>query len=227
MSQQNGIDLFHQTNGGEQKPTFFNSVFDMSEGGKAEVLNILQYALLAIIPIVILNKTIQRFIPDADTDSSSLELTFEIIIQIFIIFISIILIHRIIVYIPTYSGFKYENLNLISVIGAFLIIVLSVQTKLGIKVNILVDRLNDLWNGTNSSDNIKEKKKRVRVSQPVHIPSQADQLDDTGFQQGVYPPAPVSTASSNRFSPNMEQNIPQESYGPVPFNAVGGFGSSF
>jgi hypothetical protein len=107
--------------GGEVKPTFFNSVFDTTDTGKSEILNVLQYSLLAIIPIVILNKTIQKFIPDADTDSSSLEITFEIIVQIFIIFIAIVLIHRIVIYIPTYSGFKYENLNLISIIVLFLL----------------------------------------------------------------------------------------------------------
>ena len=62
-------------------------------------------------------------------------------------FCGVILIHRVINYVPTYSGFKYESLNLTNVILAFLIIVLSIQTKLGIKVNILVDRALELWNG--------------------------------------------------------------------------------
>jgi hypothetical protein len=216
MSQQNGIDMFQQMNGGIQTPTFFNSVFDTSDGGKGEVFNVIQYAFLAIIPIVILNKTIQRFIPDADTDSSSLELTFEIIVQLFIILIAIILIHRTIVYIPTYSGFKYENLNLISIIGVFLVIVLSVQTKLGIKVNILVDRLNDLWNGTGS---VKEKIKKVRVhyQQPVHVQSQADNLDDSGIQTGQFPPI-ISTTTNQQLlgAPNTQRQ--EEFFNPVPFS---------
>ena len=49
-------------------------------------------------------------------------------------------------------------------------ITMSLQTKLGEKVSILVERLTDLWEGTNSSD--KKKKKggksgNVRVSQPI------------------------------------------------------------
>ena len=103
-----------------------------------------------------MNKSIQRFVPEADSEKSSFEILAEIFIQILIMFIGIILIHRIIIYIPTYSGFKYELLNLTNVILAFLIIVLSIQTKLGIKVNIIVDRVNELWNGPESKKNQKK-----------------------------------------------------------------------
>ena len=112
----------------------------MSEESNAEVLNVIQYSTLGVLPIIVLNKSIQRFIPEADPDSSSIEVLAEIFIQLVIMFVGIILIHRIITYIPTYSGFKYDNLNLTNVILAFLVIVLSIQTKLGLKVNILLDR---------------------------------------------------------------------------------------
>ena len=126
------------------KKTFFNHVFSMSEESNAEVLNVLQYAFTAVVPVVVLNKSINRLIPEADPDKSSLEILVEIFLQLSIMLFGIILIHRIITYIPTYSGFKYENLTLTNIILAFLIIVLSIQTKLGIKVNIIFDRLNEL-----------------------------------------------------------------------------------
>ena len=37
---------------------------------KAELLNVVQYACLGVIPIVVLNKLIQRFVPEADPDNS-------------------------------------------------------------------------------------------------------------------------------------------------------------
>ena len=49
-------------------------------------------------------------------------------------FVGVILIHRMITYVPTYSEFKYETLSLTNVLLAFMILVLSIQTKLGIKV---------------------------------------------------------------------------------------------
>ena len=46
----------------------------MDEDSKHEILNIMQYALLAIIPVVILNKSIQRFVPEADEEKGTPEI---------------------------------------------------------------------------------------------------------------------------------------------------------
>lgn len=192
---------FNEIKGGDGKKTFFNTVFSSSEEDKAEILNVVQYALLAIIPVIALNKLIQRFIPDADVEKSSLEILAEIFFQIIIIFCGIIIIHRIIAYIPTYSGFKYESLSLTNVIIGFLIIVLSIQTKMGIKSNIILDRLYDLWNGTNSDDESDKKKKKRSVKfsgqNTMHTVSQADYLDNSQQQTSVFPPGPVSTTKQN------------------------------
>ena len=184
----------------ETKKTFISHVFSTKEEDKAEILNVVQYSVFGILPIVILNKLIQKFVPEADPEKSSLELLAEMLIQLIIIFCGIILIHRIIVYFPTYSGFKYENLALTNVILAFLVIVLSIQSKLGIKANILVDRVSDLWNGGSSGDNDRSNvKKKLRVSQPLshHTNSQADYLDNNAIQGNLYPPAPVATNQSS------------------------------
>ena len=175
--------------------TFLNHIFDTSEEAKAEILNVVQYAITGILPVVALNKTIQKFIPEADVEKSSLEVLAEIFIQIVVMFVGVVLIHRLITYFPTYSGYKYEAFNLTTVILAFLVIVLSLQTKLGIKVNILVDRALELWNGP-SNESVKKDSKR-----PVnnHATSQADTLDNSGVQNGMFPPAPAM-ATSNRSS---------------------------
>jgi len=225
------MDLLQET-GHETRKTFLNHVFSGTEEGKAEILNVVQYAGMGVVPIVILNKLIQRFIPEADTDKSSLELLAEIFIQLVVMFCGIIVVHRMITYFPTYSGFKYESLTLTSVILAFLIIVLSIQTKLGIKVNILVDRVNELWNGSSSSDD-SNVRKNVRVSAPMsgHVPSQADFLDNSQVQNDMFPPAPVATgrpSKSNTDALNRSNDF--GSYmGPMAANSVlgGSFGSMF
>lgn len=221
------------------KKTFFNHVFSMTEDGKAEVLNLLQYALLAVIPVIVLNKSIQRFIPEADSEKSSLELLVEIFIQIVVMFGGMIVIHRIITYIPTYSGFMYESMNITnSIVISFLIIVLSIQTKLGIKVNILIDRLSDLWNGTSGENKQTATKNGVRVSQPMsrHAPSQADYLDNSQMQGDMFPPAPVATmkpATSGTYDTMMRGNAGMNDFGsmmgPMAANSVlgGAFGSAF
>lgn len=218
--------------------TFFSHVFSMSEESTAEVMNVLQYALMGIIPIIILNKTIHRFIPEADPEKSSLEVLVEIFVQLTLMFVGIIIIHRFITYIPTYSGFKYENLTLTNVILAFLIIVLSIQTKLGLKVNIIVDRILELWNGPTYAT--KEGMKHgVRVSKHVsnHAPSQADYLDNANVQQGSFPPAPVATTRQtgptesydNMIHGGMNRTNEMVNPGPMAANGLlgGSFGSSF
>jgi len=222
------------------RKTFFSHVFSMTEESNAEILNVIQYSSMGVVPIVVLNKLIHRFVPEADPEKSSLEILIEVFLQLTVMFCGIILIHRMINYIPTYSGFKYENLNLTNVVLAFLIIVLSIQTKLGIKVNILVDRLVELWNGP-SADVEGMKDKRVRKREPVtgHSPSQADYLD-SGVQNNVFPPGPVATTRQNTVMDsydNMmqsgpvrtEMNEPMMNMGPAAANGVlgGSFGSAF
>jgi hypothetical protein len=216
------------------KRTFLNHVFAMNEEGKAEVLNVVQYALMGVIPVVILNKLVQRFIPEADPEKSTLELLVEIFIQLIVMFCGIIVIHRVITYFPTYSGFKYEDLILTNVILAFLVIVLSIQTKLGIKVNILVDRAADLWNGSTSTEKKSNVKNGVRVSQPMsgHTASQADYLDNSQVQNSMFPPAPVATSRQpgpmddyNHMMGNQPSAGPMMDFGPMAANSL--LGSSF
>jgi hypothetical protein len=220
---------YTSTSGAPLKKTFLNHVFSTTEEGKAEILNVVQYSLMGVIPIVLLNKLIQKFIPEADSEKSSWEILAEILIQLIVMFCGVVLIHRVITYFPTYSEYKYESLSLTNVILAFLIIVLSIQTKLGIKVNILVDRLSDLWNGTSSSEDASPKKKQnVRIAPQVsrHVPSQADYLDSA--QPDMFPPAPV-VQSRQAQAPVQAQAPQQDYYGPMAANSLlgGSFGAMF
>ena len=233
------MDLLQET-ADITKKSFLSHVFSMTEESNAEILNVIQYASMGVVPIVVLNKIIQRFIPEADPEKSSLEILIEVFIQLTIMFCGIILIHRMINYMPTYSGFKYESLNLTNVVLAFLIIVLSIQTKLGIKVNILVDRLVELWNGPEYKEGMKDKGVRRKANGKEHMTSQADYLDNSGIQNGVFPPGPVATTRQNTVmdsydnmmqsgSVRTEMNEPMMNMGPAAANGVlgGSFGSAF
>lgn len=211
------------------KNTFFSHVFDMSSESNAEIMNVTQYALLGILPVLVLNKLIQRFVPEADPDKSSLELLVEVLLQTVIMFVGILFIHRIITYVPTYSGFRYERLALTNVVLAFLVIVLSMQTKMGIKVNILYDRLMDMWNGP-TDERKSDVRSRVRVNESMmnHNSSQADFLD-SGSQSGMFPPAPIVQHKQSASYDHMMRGAPQAAPGPAPANSMvgGGFGSFF
>lgn len=145
---------------------FLKHVFNFDDDSKYDILNIIQYALIALIPVIILNKSMSNYVPEADDKKSSMELSAEIIIQIIVMFIGLLIIHRVITFVPTYSGVKYPDFNIVFIILAVLMITLSLQTKLGEKVSILFDRLMDLWNGTDSSKK-KGKSGNVKVTQPI------------------------------------------------------------
>ena len=147
--------------------SFFKHVFNFDDDSKSEVLNIIQYALLAIIPVIVLNKTMSKYIPEADEQKGSLEISAEILIQIIVMFIGLMIIHRIITYVPTYSGEKYPDFSVIFIILAILLITLSLQTKLGEKVSILFERITELWEGKTSNKNTKNSKNNVKVTQPI------------------------------------------------------------
>jgi len=149
---------------------FIKTVFPFDEDQKGLLLNIIQYAVLAIIPIVILLKLIKNYIPEADDDKGSLVILVEVIGQVIVMFFALYFIHKIIEYIPTYSGFRYGEVNVFNIIPALLLISITMQTKLGEKVEILIDRLWELYEGHSPTSNqVKggQKQGQVRVTQPL------------------------------------------------------------
>jgi len=158
---------------GGDKKNFFKHVFNFDDRGKADMLNIIQYSVIGIIPIVVLNKLMQKYVPEADDQKGSIELLAEVIIQVVFMFLGILITHRIITFVPTYSEEKYPEFSVIYIILAVLLITLSLQTKLGEKVSILSDRVFELWEGKPAEKAGNKKKARasttdgVRVSQPI------------------------------------------------------------
>lgn len=142
------------------KKGFFKHVFNFDNDSKSDILNLIQYTLIAIIPIIILNKLMQKYIPEADEKKGSVELLAEVLVQVIVMFIGLLLIHRIITYIPTYSGMDYPEFSVIFIVLSTLMITLSLQTKLGEKVSILVDRLTELWEGKTNPNKKGKKRKR-------------------------------------------------------------------
>ena len=150
----------------DSKKNFFKHVFNFDDDSKSEILNVIQYALVAIIPIVVLNKTVGKYVPEADNKKGSLEVVAEIVIQVIVTFMGLLIIHRIITFIPPYSGVKYQDFHVVYVVLSVLMITMSLQTKLGEKVNILVERILELWNGKPANKKT-GKNGNVKVSQPI------------------------------------------------------------
>lgn len=195
----------------DESKSFFKHVFNFDDDSKSEILNILQYSVIAIIPIVILNKTMQKYVPEADDKKSSLEVSAEVIIQIVVMFMGLLLIHRVITFIPTYSGAKYPEFHIVYIILAILMITMSLQTKLGEKVSILVDRVTELWDGKpdTKKKNGKNGAGTVKVSQPLSGQQSMGQPVG-GYTDGTaissLPTIDVNQGSQNTMQPQQLPN---------------------
>ena len=65
----------------DDSKSFLKHVFNFDDDSKSEILNIIQYSIIALIPIIILNKTTSKYDPEADDKKSSLEISAEILIK--------------------------------------------------------------------------------------------------------------------------------------------------
>ncbi len=162
--------------------SFFKHVFNFDESSKADMLNIVQYSLVALVPVVIVNKLMQTYIPQADDNKGNIEITLEIVLQVSLMFLGIFFIHRIIEFIPTYSGVSYPEFKVVYIILAVMMITLSLQTKLGEKVSILCERVVDLYNGTNEAEKKKKQKAAAAAKKSQAQSALAQQL----------PPPPIN-----------------------------------
>jgi len=181
---------------------FIKHVFNFDSDSKSDMLNILQYTLLALIPVIVLNKLMQKYVPEADDKKASLELIFEVLVQLIVMIFGILLVHRLVTYVPTYSGVSYVEFNVIYIVLVLLMITLSLQTKLGEKVSILVDRLNELWDGKTSKKSTSQSNQlngSVKVSQPLS----GNQAQQQPTQQSGY-----VTGTSISSLPNLNEGQP-------------------
>ena len=196
----------------DSKKSFFKHVFNFDNDTKSELLNIVQYAIMAIIPVVLVNKGIANYVPEADDKKNTLELMAEIIIQIVVMFLGLFMIDRIITYFPTYSGEKYPDHSIIFMILSTLMIVLSLQTKIGEKVSIISERAYELWEGKPQSNSKNQKNKNtnqnnVKVSQPISTRGSTNNNNsnnNAAMQQSLYTDGTsINTLPTNDMNQNM------------------------
>jgi len=226
------------------KVGFVQHVFNFDDDTKNSILNLSQYIVLAIIPVTILNRGIESLIcQECDESKGNIELLAEILGQTLLLFLGIFFIHRLITFIPTYSGRAYGSLNLFNLVIFFFVMVYDLDGNMGKKVKILMKRVEEIW-GIPAEAPKKEDKKQnvVTTSQPIsgqlpqaqatHQVSRADyvmqqqqmQAPQTAVQDSitgtsVHGGPTIDKSSANSLMENME---------PMAANSVlgGGFGGS-
>ena len=234
--------------------SFFNYVFNFDSDNKAILLNMFQYIIIALIPIVLILKFVKEYIPEDDEKKDNLEILLEILLQLGVLFVAIYFIDKITRYFPTYSKVPYSKFNEVSFIIPTLLLMFTMQTKLGAKINILYNRVLEFWNGSKASQNNGNTNgnangnngQNIRIRQPIvvnnsHQMSRSDTLDNTMIPQQMNQmpnnnvsmidslPNMMNTNGQNNYQAQAMQNAFMESMEPLAANgALGGiFGSSF
>jgi len=184
---------------------FFKTVFMIDKTEKGYLLNIMQYTLIAMVPVILILKLLKNYVPEVDEEKGSLVIGSEVVAEILFIMIAVYFLHRIIVYIPTYSGVNYGNVDLTNIIIMFLFIIFTMQTKLGEKVQILVDRVVELIEGKSSlKDTKKTSDSNVKVIQPISNQF----ISNPTVEQMLTPQMTNIKAQTNEYSLNQQ---PQQS----------------
>lgn len=202
------MDIGSATENIENKSTtFLSHVFNFDDTTKNSLLNISQYTILAILPIVLLNKAVQQLFPEPQEDKNNIELLAEIIGQLIFMMVCIFFIHRVITFVPTYSKTEYGELNLFNAVLLFLSVMLSIQTRLGQKINILIDRLINYYEG--KPQHIQENKNNnyePPISQPQTPPPPPIMTQPTKTMPDIQPPQsqqPTMTQPTMAQQPQM------------------------
>ena len=193
---------------------FIKTVFPFDDDQKSLLLNIIQYTVLAIMRVVVVLKVVKNYVPEVDDDKASLMILLEVIGQSSFMFMSLYFIHKMVCYVPTYSEKTYGDVNIINIIPSILLISITMQSKMGEKVQILVDRLWDLYEGqTGSKQQVQPKKGQagqVRVTQPLS--QQYSGNPNIDIPQQLQPQMTNIKSGTNEYS--MNQQMPQQQSEP-------------
>ena len=205
-----------------KKDGFFKYVFNFDNNNKGLLINLFQYAFIAVPLVILILKVMNYYTPEEDNSKGSLEILLEIIVSISILLLAVWFINKIIRYIPNISKLEYPEFNEVNFLLPFLIVLLTMQTKLGGKINILVERLTDLYDGKTNLKN-STKQTDYKTTQPIsqipgHQPSQADFVNNQQPQQPNFVPQTATPMPP----PNMQQSMPQQQAEPSFNNSFQG-----
>jgi hypothetical protein len=200
------------------KKTFIKHVFDVEEESQNEMLNIVQYSLLALIPVLLLNKSVQTLFPEADESKNNIEIALEIVGQTIVMFLGMVFIHRLVTYVPTYSKVDYSPLRVTNVVIAFLTIVLSIQSRIGEKANILFDRLMSYF---------RPLPKETSTTQPNQTQGNVPMPPGGGFQVNVMPNAAINHSLPPIQNASPQNHVSGGGHEQASINDLGLMGGGF
>ena len=161
--------------------TFTRTVFDTSFQGRAEILNTAQYGSLAIFPMMFFAHGLHVMVPDPNYTATTVMIVLEMVYQIVLTLLGFILIHRLITLVPNLSGVAYERVNFVGLVLPMLLVLFSLNSKLGAKGRLVMERIG--W-------------------YPSPVPSGAPQRHPSTLHAAAHPGIPSSSAGTMMMHPS-------------------------
>ena len=194
----------------------FSVVFDFEKDSRNDMLNLVQYSVIAAVFVVLLNKGFEVYMPEPEKEKGVAALSFEIVLQIVVLVLGLFFIQRIVEFIPTVSGVKYAPQQLLNAVFPLLVILLSLNTGMGRKVTYLFDRLeNKPPPKTNTNNN---------HATPPLLPHGMNTSNPMGQSNIAGAPNVIPEPDFNSMfaGPNNPLANPQGEFEPMAANAFGG-----
>ena len=175
----------NQTGGGNiERVNIFKHVFSFDNKTKNSLMNSVQYLILLILPLKIINDILEYLFENQTySNRNNFVIIIEIIIEMILIIVMVLLIHRFITYIPTYSGKEMDGINLIQIAIMVAFYKIHTNERFRLKIDYIIKKINNEFSP-------QDEKKVVNVYNPLqpiapttnlvntHNPSQADYLQN-------------------------------------------------
>ena len=126
--------------GGSTSGSFVNYMFSMSDGEKVELINMFQYIILAIIPVIIIVRLIKNYVPPLNNKKATIEILIELIVQLVVLFALFFFVHKLIAFIPTYTKQQYHNVQFLPLVLPLLFVLFTMDKNVGEKAQLLLKR---------------------------------------------------------------------------------------
>jgi hypothetical protein len=123
---------------------FFTYVFKLSKFKQEDLMNIVQYSILSVAPVMFFIYFTKNYFPTVNDTDSSLYIFIITFIELIFMIVGIFFIDRMVNFIPTYSGKYYETINLTTIILIFVLFMLLTHGGFRQRTSILLKRF-DHW----------------------------------------------------------------------------------
>lgn len=175
---------------------FMKHVFNFDDDSKNEVLNTLQYLIMAVVLVSVLHTFLSNIMPDVSEEKGNFEILGETLVHAVAFFVGLFIIDRIITYIPSYSGVEYKPVNMITLALVFVALQLDSSSVLGNKMRLLAERVQAYINGDEEISAEKNRKNAVEMNSVgangarsnTSIPTRMGRLQNiagNGYREGM------------------------------------------